>query len=397
MQYRIFLDTNIYDGANYSFHNAAFETLRAYAGEQKLSLVINSVIEGEVRSHIAGNIKEVVNEWNKVIKDRRFAGLRKLDGFSVLLKKRNPEEWVQACLNEFDSFLEDCHVDRIGVEEISIGNILSDYFNRQPPFEMKKPNEFKDAIAVASLLKDIHKIITELSSDWTSNGDETLYAVISADKGFCKAVVAGLSEKEKENVRVFNSLNVFVDHTVMLDRQAEFLKAYLMSESGRGEIEETVRAAVDTSDLNIVTEAGYFIDDQELQDVSDILCDAFILGVYEEDGIAKMAKVALEVKCHVRIWYQYVDEDNSYWDKEEQRYFWKTEAEVCGTYETGFETIVSLEITDCQVPDDWKPEDNYDFKNEKIGFNDYLEKPQSIDLDDDCLIEEEVEEPWSEH
>ena len=49
MFYRVFLDTNIYDGANYSFHNFAFEKMREYAAIGDLALVINSVIEGELK------------------------------------------------------------------------------------------------------------------------------------------------------------------------------------------------------------------------------------------------------------------------------------------------------------------------------------------------------------
>ena len=64
MFYRVFLDTNIYDGANYSFHNFAFEKMREYAAIGDLALVINSVIEGEVRSHIKRDVKKAVKALN---------------------------------------------------------------------------------------------------------------------------------------------------------------------------------------------------------------------------------------------------------------------------------------------------------------------------------------------
>lgn len=48
MLYKVFLDTNIYDGANYYFHNALFSALRKKAAAGELELHINSVVEGEV-------------------------------------------------------------------------------------------------------------------------------------------------------------------------------------------------------------------------------------------------------------------------------------------------------------------------------------------------------------
>ena len=52
MYYKIFIDTNIYDGANYSFQNAAFSAIRSRGKNKELELHINSVVEGEVKKHI---------------------------------------------------------------------------------------------------------------------------------------------------------------------------------------------------------------------------------------------------------------------------------------------------------------------------------------------------------
>ena len=62
MIYRVFLDTNIYDAANYSFRNASFSRLRSLAEAGHLQLIMNSVIEGEVRSHISERVKKAVKE-----------------------------------------------------------------------------------------------------------------------------------------------------------------------------------------------------------------------------------------------------------------------------------------------------------------------------------------------
>lgn len=51
MFYKAFLDTNIYDGSNYSFRNAAFTTLKSRAKNNELELQIDSIIRGEVEEH----------------------------------------------------------------------------------------------------------------------------------------------------------------------------------------------------------------------------------------------------------------------------------------------------------------------------------------------------------
>lgn len=392
MYYRVFLDTNIYDGANYSFHNFAFEKIRKYAIAGKLSLVINSVIEGEVRSHIKRDVKKAAKGLNEMITQRVLAGFRNLEGFSPLLEKKDPKEWVSVCDSEFSQLLMDCKAVHISVNGIDVESILADYFAQKYPFEAQKPEEFKDAIAVSALLSDIHKTLKETSRNETSNTDNLKYCVISNDKGFREAVKNGLSNVEVEDVIVFESLNRFIEYMVQMDRQAKFLKAYLLSEYGRGEMEETVRQAIQNAVINIELEGLGYVDEQDIVDIDDIEFTPYILGGYEEDGVASVAKLALDASCTVKVWYKYTDEVNSFWDKEDNAYLWKTEVEMEGNYLVRIEIVFSLDINDCRVPDEWNEEDEKDFDYDEysVRFNDYIDVPSSIDLDEDNLIEEEV-------
>ena len=93
MFYKVFMDTNIYDGANYSFRNAMFQCLREYATKDELCLVVNSIIEGEVRSHIRDRIKEQITKLNKVVTDRTFTAFKHLAPFMDIIEKKNPDDW----------------------------------------------------------------------------------------------------------------------------------------------------------------------------------------------------------------------------------------------------------------------------------------------------------------
>jgi len=394
------MDTNIYDGANYSFRNAMFQCLREYASKDELCLVVNSIIEGEVRSHIRDRIKEQITKLNKVITDRTFASFKYLDPFIDIVKKKNPEDWIDVCDREFSALLSDCKSERISVNGIGVENIVADYFTQAPPFETKKPDEFKDAIAVSSLLLDIHSSLKNRKKTQSMNMDDLLYCVISNDKGFVAAVNAGLSETEREYIRIFPELKKFVNYTTLMNRQAEFLKAYLLSDCAQDEIVETVRHAIDSTVIDISLESGEYIDEQDTIDIEEISFQPYILGLYEEDGVALSAKVALDVSCIIKVWYKYTDEYNSYWDKEDSAYLWKTEVEKEGRYQVEFEVVTSIDIENCRVPDDWNVNDDYDYADNSIKFDDYIDVPARLDLDETNLVDEEIleqTEPFFEY
>lgn len=390
MFYEVFLDTNIYDGANYSFHNAMFQCMRDYARRGELVLVINSVVEGEVRAHIQERVSESVSALNKVTADRAFAGFRRLPPFQALLEKQDPQVWVAACQEEFSRLLADCGARTITVDGIGMEKIVGDYFDQNPPFEAKKPNEFKDAIAVSSLVREINRSV---EGQMDGGGSEDIvYCVVSNDGGFRRAVAAGVSDGARPHVKLFDTLRAFIAYTALIDRQAEFVRAYLLSDCGQAEMEETVREVVENAVLDISIENGCFVDDQDLIDVDDIVFHPYVLSLYEENGAAIAAKVALDVRCLLSVWYQYTDEDNSCWDKEDGVYLWKEEVEMNGTYEARFELVVTLDIQECRVPEGWTPEEMYDFCEESVALHSYLETPGRIDLDEDNLVEEEVVE-----
>ncbi len=49
----------------------------------------------------------------------------------------------------------------ISVNGINVEAIMADYFGQKLPFEAKKPEEFKDAIAVASIIQEMDNLSEE--------------------------------------------------------------------------------------------------------------------------------------------------------------------------------------------------------------------------------------------
>ncbi len=389
MLYRVFLDTNVYDGSAYSFRNATFKKMMEFGAKNELILVTNSVIDGEVRSHINTNISNAVKVLNEALDDRYFAFFRKIPEYEAIVMRHNKQEWVYACLREYDALLQACRAEHISISHVDMEKIMSDYFQKKPPFETKKPEEFKDAIAVASVIMDINQVFANSNPD--SAQDEITYCVVSNDKGFRNAVLANCDPTYREHLRVFDELKKFIDYTSMMDRQARFLKAFLMSEFGLAEMNETVCEAVKNASLDIYLDSGAYIDEQDCIDVQDVVYTPYILGIYEEDGQPLSAKVLLDARCSVKVWYRYTDEDNSYYDKEDHAYLWKKEVEKEDTYEISLDVVISLDINDCVVPNGWYAESpDFDFSEYVIEFNDYLDFPSRIALSEDNLIGEEL-------
>ena len=124
MIYKVILDTNIYIASNYLFQNASFSALKERAASGKLELLVNSVIEGEVETHINREVKQAANELLKAAKHPKLAALRSVPEFSEKLTVQNPKEWVRKSIEQFQELLEACKVKRIANRGVH-GEIIS--------------------------------------------------------------------------------------------------------------------------------------------------------------------------------------------------------------------------------------------------------------------------------
>ena len=199
MHFKVFLDSNVYDSSNYSFRNGLFTQLRKYATARTLELQINSVVEGEIRRHIDQSIGDKIKELNKLIASREFAGFRKLPEYMSVLETQDKERWIKTAQDEFSSLLQDCHAERIDLNNSDVEKVFGDYFNCRYPFEdnKKKKEEFPDAFIIQSILRRIEELSqlihnhTEEKNQWvfkdiksTVGGLEDLrFYIVSNDKG----------------------------------------------------------------------------------------------------------------------------------------------------------------------------------------------------------------------
>lgn len=125
--YSIFLDTNIYDAFNYSFDNPQFSKVRQFESDGNISLLINSIIEGEVRSHIKKRIGDALTKTNNSLKDSAFAAFRNEPSYSSRFEPFDISELPEFIDKNFTNYLEDCKVQRISVNGIDIESIIVNF------------------------------------------------------------------------------------------------------------------------------------------------------------------------------------------------------------------------------------------------------------------------------
>lgn len=144
----VFLDTNIYIATKYIFDRQKFATLRMLMSRGKVGVLYTSVTEGEALQHIKEDIGDAVRAYNRALKkDAVF--LLEHDGFGI--SKIDLEEAVSEVEVKFKEFLGLSSVHLLSLNPIDAEALMKDYFEQKPPFETKKPEEFKDAITINAL------------------------------------------------------------------------------------------------------------------------------------------------------------------------------------------------------------------------------------------------------
>lgn len=363
MRYKVILDTNIYIAANYSFHNSYFNVLREKAAAGELELHINSVIEGEVKAHITQEVKKAAKELLNAVKNEKLAGFRNLQSFGEKLMIPEPKDWVASGVSEFQSLLNACNVKRLPLNGIDVEKVFRDYFEQNPPFEKSKPEEFKDAIAVASIANEVCNL---------QEGE--LYCVVSNDKGFCKAIDL---YAQPGNRKIFSSLQELTNYFALVDERARLVQAYLDNGKATEVICDAIRKIVESSTLD-VENLNYYAEDVEVIDVDDIKYRASVVSVDDSNS----AKISVESSCKVTVYYKYTDEDQSYFDKEDHVYLWQRIVELEDIYSVPVNFVIAVDISECAS--------DVEADNEYIDIDEISDAPERIDLEEDILVKREI-------
>jgi hypothetical protein len=352
----VFLDSNIYDAANYSFGNPQFSKLSELIYQDHVTLLINSVVEGEVKKHIKERIKKAANEFNKLVSSREFASFRYEEEYADKIAKLEPNEMYTIPQKRFDEYLESCKAVSIPVNGINIEQVINDYVEGKYPFEASKPAEFKDAIIIQSLL-EYQKL----------NNEQKIY-IVTNDKGFR----AALNNKENHTCKDINEFLELV--TESIDDLVGKLNSYLINEEMISEIEAEIRSSI--NDTTYSMDLPY--DEFDVIDIENIKFDVAFIDIISSSE----AKVIIDAEADIKIWFSYTDEDKSYFDKEDWEYLWKVEVEKEEVHRIAFELTLNIDIE--KFSDDIAHEDL------EVIVEGHEDGPSRIDLNEATFVSGEV-------
>lgn len=320
MAIKVFIDTNIYEITNFSFYNKQLSRLRELTEEGTVELLYNEIVYKEVYQHIGDNLSEAISKYNQVIEENRaFAPFRADDKWGPKIEQIVIAEMVDALRKWWDEYLSSTDAIKIPISGVDIDDIVNKYFNRQYPFEAKKPTEFKDAICVDSLLKY-----------YENCGDEKI-CIVAADKGFRR------SFRGREGFVLFSDMNSFLNYAILQTEHIDVqIEEAFTSDTFEENIKRKLDDLLDMSDVNI--EDVY--DDIDVTSIETQSVEYGYIHECDEDSAVVIANASI----NINVEYSVRDEDNSYYDREDDRYYWENFIEYSNTFSIKLEIEVALSI-----------------------------------------------------
>lgn len=319
MAIKVFIDTNIYEGANFSFCNKQFSKLKELIEEENVELLYNEIVYQEIYQHIGENLAKAVSEYNKAIDNRAFAPFRIDDKWENKISQIESDYMVAELRKFWDDYIEDTYATKIPISGVNIDEIIDKYFKKKFPFENKKPTEFKDAICVDSIIQ-YYDTIT----------DDIIY-VVTADKGFRK------SFRERDEVVTYYDLNKFLNFAIA---QTEHLSVEIEKAFESGLLDSCISKLLDNELCMGSVDVEDVYDDIDLLRVETQSIEFGYIHELDEE----YAVVVANASVNVEVEYTIRDEDNSYYDREDGRYYWENFVTYKATFCIDLEIEVSIAI-----------------------------------------------------
>ena len=314
---KVFIDTNIFIGEKFMLSNDKFEKLKTYIENDKIILLNNEITERELEVHIIKDVKEVINSYNKVLSKSPF--LEILSETPIKLSLEDETYIISFLKTELIKFFDDSI--KFSLEDVDIKLILEDHFNLNLPFEKTKQNEFKDAF-VAQIIKKYQK-----------KNNEKIY-IISKDDGFRKTF-----DNNDQNFIIFENLSKFIEE-IEMEMLTENEK-FLINEIKDGEANDKIKDFIDDIGLEIDYDSSdYEIDNYEIIGIYPEFinsCETENIQIYE-----------FNVKLDIEIEITYLDEDSSYYDKEDGEYLFSNYITAKEEHNTEFKLVILCDIKDLE-------------------------------------------------
>ena len=294
MSVEIFLDTNVFESAKFSYSSKTFVNFLEYCENNGIKLKITDVVKHEVFKRIKSNITE---SFEKIDKQNLGVVAASFD-MDTNISKLNFIEKLTNKLNEkFDDFLDDNDIEILS-SNYNIHELTYQYFNQLSPFTEQKKHEFPDAIILLTIKKYIQ-----------DNTYKTLIT-ISNDKSF-------KDFSEENNIQNFNFISNVLDYLIKHPNVA-LVNAY---EKQMSAIKDEICKRIESNKNEFILYSYDSIDFVDVEDINivEILINALNITNYNQTdkSIVLEASVSIHFSCKA----YYPDPDTIIYDKENGKHF----------------------------------------------------------------------------
>ncbi len=287
----VYLDTNVYYGAKFVFDRGKFETLKTLLNDGIIKVLYTSATKGEVLQHIEEDITKEITAYNRAI--RKNLSSFKIDE-DLSIQEISIHDFVRDRKDKLQSFFDLANVESISLNPLNAEMLMDDYFNMNPPFESKKPHEFKDAIMINAI------------RNYQRAANEKI-CIVSDDAGFRKAF------EENANFICFEYLSYFFNYI----QEERALNTYYSSLIANGFFEDEIENYLEALDIDRGDYSDWECDSKELRDLD---CELLYI---ERDRNPEKLQLHIQLNYDIDVEISHRDDDLSYYDKEEHRYLFE--------------------------------------------------------------------------
>ena len=352
----VFIDANIYIATRYVFDRSYFATLQDLIKENKVNLLYTTATKGEVLQHLREDISVAVDAYNRTLK-KEVVILQKQKSFN--LSPIDKKQAIASVESKFCEFINLNNVHLISLNPLDAEKLMVDYFNHNPPFELKKPNEFKDAIVINALKEYQASISQEI-------------CIVTNDNGFSAAFMGD------DRFKIFNRISDFLNYSQKQEKYYAALEEFISSKVINGEFDDDIKAYLETFDISRGNYRKWECIDHSIDDIE---CELSFIDIIKE-GVIAYVDATVNVNAEIR----YRDEDSSYYDMEEGRYLFEKYVTVVERHHLIVEIAINCNIcneendVDCDIYNDG---DNIELMDFSLVEDDTY---PTLDLDNETMI-----------
>jgi hypothetical protein len=298
----VFLDTEVFVHFGFQYASTPFKALSDLIAKGRLKLVITDVVIREVEARIEKAVHDATGAHKRFSKEegRVLRGVT-LEGIAAKVQKFDEAAVVKNLKENFYKFLEDHNAVTIETKQVSLDEVMDDYFATKPPFGTgDKKSEFPDAFTVKALV------------DW-GDSESAEILVVSGDNGVRDA--CGTIDYLHPSQTMEGMLDDVADDD---DKLAEFIRAEIGKHDE--EIKKKVIGEFEDRYFFVIDENG----DAEVSVQKAKLDEVEILEVGEKEATVQV-RYHLEYEADV----SYDDPDMMSYDSETgQTFSWGTKEDT---------------------------------------------------------------------